>query len=324
MTRMIGPALVATLLLAACGTSNSTADPGAEPGTLHLGIVQGQDFTHALPARIAEAQGIFAKHGLKVEIVDFSAGSDLVKAIVGGTVQAGEVTGLDVVAAAASGIDLKAFYGTASATPMAVIVKDRSPIRALPDLKGKKVGISKFGSLTDFTVKLIAQKTGATDIKPVPLGAPSANTAALAKGDVDAIILPVEFAYALQAAGTPVTAIRIADLTTDSQFGTLAAPGAWLDANQNEQVTALTEAYAEAITYLQAHEPESVQLAVSKLGMKPAVATQAYQELSKDFTPTGKINTAGLAAYAESLPGLKLAQKVPTEQQYYDPKFTAK
>ncbi|GIF26662.1 NitT/TauT family transport system substrate-binding protein [Actinoplanes tereljensis] len=322
MKRTIGPALAALLLLTACNTSNSTADPGAEPPTLRLGIVQGQDFTHALPARTAEAQGIFAKHGLTVQIIDFSAGSDLVKAIAGGSVDVGEATGLDVVAASANGVDLKAFYGTAATTPMAVIVKDRSPIRAIADLGGKKVGISKFGSLTDFTVKLIAQKTGAKDIKAVPLGAPSANTAALNKGDVDAIILPVEFAYALQAAGTPVTAIRIADLTPDSQFGTLAATGKYLAANQ-ATVTDLTKAYAEAITYLQANKDSTVQLSVAKLAMKEPVAVQTFDELAKDFTANGKINVNGLRAYAESLPGLGLAKQVPAEADYYDPTFAA-
>ncbi|MEU4242669.1 ABC transporter substrate-binding protein [Actinoplanes sp. NPDC026619] len=320
MNRKIAPLLLAALLLTACGSPSS---PKEESGTIRLGIVQGQDFTHALPARIAEAQDLFTKHGLKVQIVDFSAGSDLVKAIAGGTIDVGEATGLDVVAASANGVDLKAFYGTAATTPMAVIVKDRSPIRAITDLGGKKVGISKFGSLTDFTVKLIAKQTGAKGITPVPLGAPSANTAALGKGDVDAIILPVEFAYTLQAAGTPVTAIRIADLTTDSQFGTLAASGKYLSANR-DLATKLTQAYAEAITYLQANKDSAVQLSVAKLAMKQEVAVQTFDELAKDFTANGKINVNGLKSYAESLPTLNLAKKVPAEADYYDPGFAAK
>jgi NitT/TauT family transport system substrate-binding protein len=319
MKRMIAPLLAVTLTLTACGSGNSTEDSG----TIRLGIVQGQDFTHALPARIAEAQGIFTKHDLRVRIVDFSAGSDLVKAIVGGTVDVGEATGLDVVAAAASGVDLKAFYGTASATPMAVIVKDRSPIRSPADLAGKKVGISKFGSLTDFTVKLIAQKTGAEDITAVPLGAPSANTAALGKGDVDAIILPVEFAYSLQAAGTPVTAIRIADLTTESQFGTLAAPGRYLSADK-DTATRLTQAYSEAITYLQGNKDAAVRLSVAKLGMKQDVAVRTFDELAKDFTANGTINVNGLMSYARSLPALDLAKDVPAEADYYDPGFAGR
>jgi NitT/TauT family transport system substrate-binding protein len=317
MKRSLAVLASAALILSACG-SNDTAKGNAAAGTVRLGLVQGQDFTHALPARIAEAQGIFTKHGLKVRIIDFSAGSDLVKAIVGGSVDVGEATGLDVVSAAATGIDLKAFWGTASATPMAVIAKQGSPVKTLADLKGKSVGISKFGSLTDFTVKLIAQKSGLgeKDIKAVPLGAPSANTAALTKGDVDAIILPVEFAYGLQASGTPVTVIRIADLTSESQFAVLAAPGKYLSASK-DTVDRLTQAYTEAITYLQGHKDEAVSLSVSKLNLKPDVAAQSYAELAKDFTADGKVDTAGLKAYADQLPALKLAKQAPAESAYY-------
>jgi NitT/TauT family transport system substrate-binding protein len=308
----------------ACGSSStpSSSDSGGT-ATIKLGLVQGQDFTHAMPAQIAAAQGIFTKHQLNVQIVSFSAGSDLVKAMAGGSIDVGEATGLDIVSAAATNIDLKAFYGTAAATPMAVIVKSGSTVHTLPDLKGKSVGISKFGSLTDFVVRLIAQKSGlgAKDIKAVPLGAPSANTAALSKGDVDAIVLPVGFAYSLQASGTPVTALRVADLTSDSQFAVLAASGAYLNKNK-AAVTRLTVAYSEAIKYLQGQQAATVALAVSKLGMKQEVATKTYQELAKDFTADGKISTAGLKAYADQLPALAIAPKSPAESAYYDPQFT--
>jgi NitT/TauT family transport system substrate-binding protein len=302
------------LLLAACGSSKSS--PGSDKSEISLGLVQGQDFTHAIPAQVAAAKGIFAQHGLTVRIVEFSAGSDLVKAVAGGTVDVAEATGLDVVSAAAAGVDLKAFYGTAAATPMSVIVKAGSPVTALPGLAGKKVGISKFGSLTDFTAKLIAQQ--APGLKPVPLGAPSANTAALTKGDVDAIILPIEFAYTLQAAGTPARAIRVAGLTPDSQFAVLAAPSKFLSKDK-DAATELTRSYTDAIKQLQADQAGTVALEVSKLGMKRDVATKTYQELAGDFTPGGKVSTAGLKAYADQLPALGIAKSVPEESSYYAP-----
>jgi NitT/TauT family transport system substrate-binding protein len=312
--RRLAVVVAFVVLIAGCGgNSEKPASPA-----ISLGLVQGQDFTHAIPAQVAAAKGIFTRHGLTVKLVEFSAGSDLVKAVAGGTVDVAEATGLDVVAAAAAGVDLKAFYGTAAATPMSVIVKEDSPVKALPDLAGKKVGISKFGSLTDFTAKLITRQ--APGLKPVPLGAPSANTAALTKGDVDAIILPVEFAYTMAAAGTPVTAIRVAGLTPDSQFAVLAAPGKFLSGSK-DAATRLTQSYADAIKQLQSDKAGTVALQVSKLGMKQEVAAKTYDELAKDFTPDGKISTAGLKAYADQLPALGIAKKAPAESSYYDPGF---
>jgi NitT/TauT family transport system substrate-binding protein len=305
--------LVLLLIMAAAGCGSS--DPsGSDKSGITLGLVQGQDFTHAIPAQVAAAKGIFTAHGLDVRIAEFSAGSDLVKAVAGGSVDVAEATGLDVVAAASAGVDLKAFYGTAAATPMSVIVKAGSPIDGLPALAGKKVGISKFGSLTDFTVKLIGRQ--APGIKPVPLGAPSANTAALTKGDVDAIILPVEFAYALPGA----RAIRVDTLTPDSQFAVLAAPGAFLTKNK-DAATRLTQSYADAIKQLQGDQSGTVALCESKLKMTPEVAAKTWTELAPDFTANGKINKQGLRAYAEQLPALGIAKTSPPESAYLDTGF---
>jgi len=55
--------------------------------------------------------------------------------------------------------------------------------------------------------------------------------------------------------------------------------------------------------------------------MTPEVAVKTYDELAKDFTPDGKISTAGLKAYADQLPTLGIAKKVPEESSYYDPGF---
>ena len=49
------------LLLAACGSSKSS--PGSDKSEISLGLVQGQDFTHAIPAQVAAAKGIFTQHG---------------------------------------------------------------------------------------------------------------------------------------------------------------------------------------------------------------------------------------------------------------------
>ena len=48
--------------VAACGSTSSPTTTSSGSGTVRLGLVQGQDFTHAMPAQIAAAQGIFTKH----------------------------------------------------------------------------------------------------------------------------------------------------------------------------------------------------------------------------------------------------------------------
>jgi NitT/TauT family transport system substrate-binding protein len=321
-TRPILTALVAAgALLAGCGSdTEATSSPN-----ITLGLVQGQDFIHAMPARVAESQGLFTNAGLKVSVVDFTAGSDLTKAMSGGSVNVGAATGLDSVSAVAHGVDLQSFFGVYTESPMALIVPKDSAITSFAELAGKKVGISKAGSMTDYVTRaaLDAAKVPLTDVKEVPLGAPDTTMAGLGRGDVDAIVLPVNFAYILEANGTGKLAQTVADATSGTdQFAVLMADKAYLSANK-DNVRKLASAYTKAIGWMKQHKDETVDLAVQKLGMDPAVAAKTYDALMPNFTEDGKINTGGLADYAKALESLGIASTTPDEGSYLDTTIVA-
>jgi len=253
--------------------------------------------------------------------VAFSAGSDLVKAMASGSIDVGHASGLDVTSAAANGVDMRAFYGSAEATPFGLIAAANSPMNSFADMKGKKIGISKFGSLTDYYVKLTAQSAGLkpTDVTEVPLGTPAGNLAALQRGDVDGVMLPVTFAFTLESKGGGKLVQRVSDVVKESQYAVLMASSKWL---QNQTAAkALNASFAEAITFMKNNKQATVQLATTSLGMTPDVAGKTYDTLMPDFTPTGAINLAGLAAFAQALPGLKLAPTSPSQDSYYTGAF---
>lgn len=317
----IGAALLTAL--AGCGGSSSgspAAGASSTPSTasVKIGLVQAQDFVHAMPARVAEAQGFFTSRGLNVTVVGFTSGSDLTKALAGGSVDVGAATGLDAVSAAAHNIDLQAFYGVMAQSPMALIVPKNSPINGFKDLAGKKVGISAKGSLTDFVIRAALSKVGISPDKvtEVPLGSPSSTMSAMARGDVDAFVLPVNFGYIEAAKGSGRIAQVASDvLGQDDQFALLMAKKSYISAN-TATLDKLAGAYKQALTWMQSHKAETVQLAVSKLSMDQAIATQTYDALASKFTPGGAINTAGMAAYAKALPQLGIATSAPAESAY--------
>ncbi len=310
-------------LLAACSSpaATPTASGSAAPTTpisLNLGLVQGQDFVHALPAQIAAEQGFFTKEGLTVTIVGFTSGSDLTKAMAGGSVDVGEATGLDVVSASAHGVSLVSFYGVEGPSPMTLIVPAKSSITGFKDLKGKKVGISAFGSMTDYVVRAAAKKEGIaiSDITEIPLGAPSTTIAALGRGDIDALVLPINFGYQLEAAGTGKIAQPASEvLGSNDQFAQLMAASSYVTSNATA-LKRLAAAYTDALTYMKSNKSDAVALAVSKLGMSNPIAITTYDALIGNFTPGGKLNASGLANYAKALPDLKIATTAPKASDY--------
>jgi NitT/TauT family transport system substrate-binding protein len=330
MTTFLGrPARVAVLLallaVVTGGGGRASAQNQWASTSLTLGLVQGTDFTHAMPSRVAEARGYFKAQKLKVNIVGFTSGSDLVKAMQGGSVDIGAATGLDVATANAHGVHLQAFYGVASKSPVAVISKRSEGIKSLANLRGKKIGISAFGSFTDFTARSIIkeQNFGSSDLTEVPLGAPPTNMAALQTGQVDAILLPIAFTYVLRANGQDVTYIRTSkNLTTPSQFAVLMASPSFLK-GRAAAIRRLLKAYSQAIRFMQtkSHRNATVAIAVKQLGLTSPVATQIDTAVVGLFTANGKINTSGLKTYAKALPELGISPTVPGLSQMYTAKF---
>lgn len=320
---MIVAAVAGVLAVAGCGGGTSPTTSGGTDGapaatSLTLGLVQGQDFVHAMPARVAEAQGLFTKQGLDVKIVGFSSGSDLTKAMAGGSVQAAAATGLDAVAASAKGVPLQAFFGVMAKSPMALMVPKDSAISGFSALKGHKVAISKIGSLTDYTLRAALTKVDIAldDVKEVPLGDPASTMAGMERGDVDAFILPINFGFILQAKGTGTVAEPVSDVLGDNdQFAILMAGQDYATSNAST-LKKLANAYTEAITWMQSNKDGTVALAESQLKMTPEIAAKTYDALVPTMTPDGSLHASGMAAYADALPELGIAKDVPDAKTY--------
>lgn len=328
----LGLAAVTLVALSACSSPADTGtgtDTGSSAGStaeianpaINLGLVQGQDFIHAMPARVAEAQGFFTDNGLVVTIIDFTSGSDLTKAMAGGSVDVAAATGLDAVSAAAHDVDLQAFWGVEGDSPMALVVGADSKIGGFKDLAGAKVGISRVGSLTDYVLRaaLDAEGVAFTDVTEVPLGDPASTIAGLANNDVDAFVLPVNFGYLVEADGTGKIAETAADVIGGAdQFAVLMASSSYIGDNE-DALRALTAAYTEAIKWMTDNRDDAIALAVDQLGMSEDLASKTYDQLIDKFTADGAVNTDGLAAYAKALPGLGIADAAPAEDAYYNP-----
>lgn len=322
MTRTTALALSALGLTAitACGGGGSSSSGGdtTAPTSINLGLVQAQDFIHAMPARVATEQGFFKDEGLTVNVIDFSAGSDLTKAMAGGSVDVGAATGLDAVSASAHDIPLQAFNGVYAKSPMVLVVAPNSKISGFADLKGTKVGISKAGSLTDYVTRAALAKVNLPidSVTEVPLGDPATTMAALGRGDIDAFVLPVTFGYVAAAQGQgKIAQTAAAVLGQDDQFAVLMANKDYIAKNA-PALKKLTAAYSKALTWMAKNKDATIALAVSKLKLPAPIAQKTYEDLIGNFTPDGKLNAAGLAGYAKALPTLGIASTSPAESNY--------
>src|SRR5262249_48054410 len=96
---------------------------------------------------------LFEKYGLYADPVAMRGSGESSKAMIGGSIQVAPIATPTVINAGLSGSDLVILAHTLPGVVHAMIVKPE--IKRVEDLKGKKVGVTTFGSLTDFLVRHI-------------------------------------------------------------------------------------------------------------------------------------------------------------------------
>jgi NitT/TauT family transport system substrate-binding protein len=133
---------------------------------------------------------LFEKYGLYADPVAMRGSGEASKAMIGGSVQIGPIATPTVINADLSGADLVILAHTLPGVVHALMVKPE--IKRVEDLKGKKIGVTTFGSLTDFLVRHILRKKGLNpdrDVALIQIGGDPERIAALKQGAIDAASL---------------------------------------------------------------------------------------------------------------------------------------
>jgi NitT/TauT family transport system substrate-binding protein len=138
------------------------------------------------PVWMAQAAGLDAKEGLKVESISMEGGSRGVQVLLSGEIQAMHVGLAPVVQANKQGAGLRLVTSTANTIPITLYASPA--IKTAAYLKGKTIGISTFGSETDVAVSIALQRLGLKrdDVTVSQIGGSSQRFGALIAGRIDA------------------------------------------------------------------------------------------------------------------------------------------
>ena len=109
---------------------------------------------------ITKEAKLYEKYGLYADPVAMRGSGESSKAMIGGSIQFSPIATPTVINAGLSGADLVILSHTLPGVVHAMVVKPE--IKRVEDLKGKKIGVTTFGSLTDFLVRIISAKRDST------------------------------------------------------------------------------------------------------------------------------------------------------------------
>jgi NitT/TauT family transport system substrate-binding protein len=139
---------------------------------------------------VAKEAKLFEKHGLDAEAVVMQGSGIVSRALVAGSVAIAPVATPTVMNAALAGSDMVILSHTMPGVVQSLMV--RSDIKRDEDLKGKTIGVTTFGSLTDFLVRYLAKKRGLNpdkDFALLQIGADPERLIALRQGKIQAATL---------------------------------------------------------------------------------------------------------------------------------------
>ena len=172
-------------------TSRALAQASLEKVRLAYSALGGSQATFWIPYEA----GIFRKHGLDVELVYVAGGGRAGQVVQSGEVPIGVFTGGAVINANLAGGDLVVV--ASSMNVMTFVVMTRPEIKRAEDLKGKKIGISRFGSATDFALRYAEEQwpiKRQRDFAVIQVGGVTDVYNALRGGALDAAVVNAELA----------------------------------------------------------------------------------------------------------------------------------
>jgi len=277
---------------------------------LRVGTPEGTAFMFAV-LDVGNGTGIFAKHDLKVEKLNFAGGGKVGEAIAAGAVDL-TVSGNTDIAFAAKGAPEKAVaMTTAAPVEMSIIVRMDGEITKPEDLKGKTIGVTSPTSLTSWLALSFARNHGwgPDGVKRAYVGSMTSEVAGLLTKNVDAIVGPVEGGYILEAKGQAKPLLTFGDMTVFMTHLIYAHDD--LIKNRPDAVRRFLAAWFETIQFMRDHKDETIRLTEPATKLPPDIASRVYDLEMPAMSITGQFDEKALAATMQSFLDVGVLDKLP-------------
>src|SRR5262249_26406129 len=248
------------------------------------------------PLDVGITSGEFARQGLEIEASAFGGDAKLQQALTADGVDIGIGSGPGM-AFMAKGVPAKAVAAMAGIpTNMAVMVSAGSAIRTVDDLKGKRIGVTTVGSLTDWIGKRIGMLKGwgPAGITIVAIGGMEPARAAMKTNQIDGYISSLESGFTLEEAGE-WRGVTAATPFVDHFITHVIFARDELSAARPQAVRAFLRGWFDTIAFMKTNKAESVAITAKVLDLSPAVIGRAYDEEIGIFSEDGIFDPRAVA-----------------------------
>ncbi|HEY3305251.1 MAG TPA: ABC transporter substrate-binding protein [Candidatus Binatia bacterium] len=271
---------------------------------------------------VAHDAGQFAKEGLEDQLILIPSGSQLAQVIVSGEIEIGSLNGSSAMAAALQGADIKIIGNNTN--KMIFSIYARPEIKNVEGLKGKKIGVTRFGSSTDISARFALRKhhlDPQKDVTIIQMGAMSSIAGALQSGAIDAGLVSPPTLFAMDKLGFKEM-VNITDMDLPFPNPSLVVQGGILR-NKPEVIDRFMRAYARGIHRARTDKELTLKSLAKYTKVEDATVLQQAYDLyvGKVLEKAPYINMAGMRNALDDLAKTVPAAKNVKPEQFIEQRF---
>ncbi|HVO93563.1 MAG TPA: ABC transporter substrate-binding protein [Terriglobales bacterium] len=270
------------------------------------------------PFWVMNDAGFYKEEGLDVDTMYIASSPIAAKATIAGDVVISAQNSQVIADSGLQGADLIAIGATVNIVPFYVMTAPE--INSVADLKGKTIGVSRFGAATDFGMRIFLAKHGLAahrDVAFIQIGGMPEIAAALSKKIIVAAPMSYPTVYVAEQGGAKVLANLAKDeipfvhltLTTTKRFLKEKRP----------QVKAFLRAYGKAVHFLFNRQPESLAIFAKYTKIKDPKMLEGSLKYGYEFMEKIPfVKRAGFQVTLDEIGRTNPKAKQAKPEQFYD------
>jgi len=157
--------------------------PGLSQHSAKIPFPYGPMGLNSMPWIVAKEAKLFEKNGLNVDMIFVGVSTVMIQSILSGSANIGGLGGPAVVANVLRGGDIIQIAATVPYFTQSLMV--RPQITEISGLRGKKVGITRFGAVTDLASRGLLERDHIKDVTLLQMGGLAETMGGLSRGSVD-------------------------------------------------------------------------------------------------------------------------------------------
>ncbi len=267
--------------------------------------------------------GIWRAQGLDIEGIMFGGEAPTMQGLASGSTDFGFGSGPGL-AYPVKGVPATAIAAVTGAPYNLVLnVATNSSITSLDDLRGKTIGVTSSGSLTDWMAHEIARQKGwgPEGIKTFPSGSSRTSLAAMKAGDIDGVVMGAATGYDSQLNGASKVFTSFGDMVPAFHSNVLFARNK-LIAERPDIVQKFVDGWFMTVAFARANPEIVIRVGAKTLGIGEPAARMAYDaEITRMLRDNGRFDPDAMETIRRTLVEIGTLEKVPPAAELYDERF---